>query len=309
MTIVSNDSTWWPSIDAYRFSSYFSVAAFVGVTYDWVSSALTFEQEVELVWVRYLGICFAALDMLDDAPSISLTDTGCLVVYIVQSWTCVVVFAMIWVVMITRLYAMYQGSRKILIFLIITFLVVNIFDGVAAIIATARVSGEELILSGTYECSIVHAEDISLLSSISWLLGTGWEVLALCLAVWIAIIHFRELRRHSGGGFIIKDYFMVLMKTHVLYFAAVGRGSFVTVSRFELTNDFSPKDPTVQNPLKYYSGLIQIFGVMPMLVLAPRLILSVRDHHAKLVADSHAASDMISIVFQERMHISTGSRV
>ncbi|KAG2072127.1 hypothetical protein BDR04DRAFT_464107 [Suillus decipiens] len=35
MTIVSNDPTLWPIIDESRFSSYFSVAAFAIVTYDW----------------------------------------------------------------------------------------------------------------------------------------------------------------------------------------------------------------------------------------------------------------------------------
>ncbi|KAG1787061.1 uncharacterized protein HD556DRAFT_1449116 [Suillus plorans] len=85
MTIVSDDPTWWPSIDVHRFASYFAVAAFVGITYDW---ALTFGQEVELVWrqrwslvtvlylsVRYLGILSAALSMVDNVPTISLTDT------------------------------------------------------------------------------------------------------------------------------------------------------------------------------------------------------------------------------------------
>ncbi|KAG2045647.1 hypothetical protein BDR06DRAFT_433508 [Suillus hirtellus] len=62
MTMVPNDPTWWPTINAYRFSSNFVVAAFVGATYDW---ALTFGQEVELVWrqrwslmtVLYLSVC------------------------------------------------------------------------------------------------------------------------------------------------------------------------------------------------------------------------------------------------------------
>jgi hypothetical protein len=40
----------------------------------------------------------------------------------------------------------------------------------------------------------------------------------MCLAVWIAVKHFRELRQHSTGGIIV-DCFMVLMQTHVSYFA------------------------------------------------------------------------------------------
>ncbi|KAG2351971.1 hypothetical protein BDR07DRAFT_1440369 [Suillus spraguei] len=78
MTIISNDPTWWPIIDANIFSSYFTIASVIVVTYDWV---LTFGQEVELVWrqrwslmtvlylaVRYLGIFYAVLVMLGMSP-------------------------------------------------------------------------------------------------------------------------------------------------------------------------------------------------------------------------------------------------
>ncbi|KAG2141153.1 uncharacterized protein EDB93DRAFT_1252620 [Suillus bovinus] len=85
MTIVSNDPTLWPTINIHGVSSYFAVAAFVGVSYDWV---LTFGREVELIWrqrwslitalylsVRYLGILLAILSVLSDVGNISLTDT------------------------------------------------------------------------------------------------------------------------------------------------------------------------------------------------------------------------------------------
>jgi len=77
---------------------------------------------------------------------------------------------------------------------------------------------EVLVLSGTYEC-VVNDEHI--LVATTWILGTAWEVLALCLAVWIAVKHFRELRqlRQSAGSFT-GDCFTVLIKTHVFYFAA-----------------------------------------------------------------------------------------
>jgi len=60
--------------------------------------------------------------------------------------------------------------------------------------------------------------DFLFLESMSWVLGTVWEVLALCLAVWIAVKHFRDLRRHPTRG-MIRDCFTVLMQTHVSYFA------------------------------------------------------------------------------------------
>ncbi|KAG1787054.1 uncharacterized protein HD556DRAFT_1530658 [Suillus plorans] len=317
MTIVLNDPTWWPIINAYRFSSYFSVAAFVGLTYDW---ALTFGQEVELVWkqrwslmtvlylsVRYLGILYAVLGILIHVPTISLTGTVSLIVYNLWNCTSVLVFTMLWVISVTRLYAMHQGSRKILILLIATLLLVDIFDVVAAVLENLHVSGEELILSGTHQCLIgsYYEEDIPLLNYISWMVSIAWEVLALSLAVWIAVKHFRELRRHSAGG-IIGDCFTVLMKTHVVYFA-----SFVAVSCINLILDFAPISSADQVSLgnETFGGLLQILEVVQMFVLGPRLILGVREFNAKLVADSDAATGMISIVFQERVHISTSSSV
>ncbi|KAG1798109.1 uncharacterized protein HD556DRAFT_220581 [Suillus plorans] len=315
MTIVSNDPTLWPTINAYSFSSYFSVAAFVVVTYDW---ALTFGQEVELVWrqrwslmavlylgVRYLGIVYAALTILFHIPTLSLTDTVSWIVYVLWNWTAVVAFAMLCVIIVTRLHAMYQRSRKIQIFLVVNILVVNIFDGVIAVIAMVHASGEEVIFSGSHQCWITFTGDFLLLNSVAWILATVWEVFALCLAVWIAVKHFRELRRHSAGG-IMGHCFTVLMKTHVLYFA-----SFVAVSCFALILDFSPTFSTFQNSLgiQTFYGMLQILQTIQLFVLGPRLILGVREYGAKLVANSDTYIGMNSIAFQERGDISSGSSV
>ncbi|KAG1798156.1 uncharacterized protein HD556DRAFT_1440498 [Suillus plorans] len=228
----------------------------------------------------------------------------CWIMYTALDWTNVVVFAMLSVIIIARLHAMYQGSRKILMFLIVTFLAVNTFNAVTIIMATMDMSGEELILSGTYQCQFNYPKDIPLLDSITWMLGTVWEVITLCLAVWIVVKHFRELRQHSAGG-IIEDCFTVLIKTHALYFA-----SFVAVSCIELIVIFSLTllMSTSLVP-QIISGFIQILEAVQMFVLGPRLILGVREYHAKLVADSDAATGMISIAFQERVHISTGNGV
>ncbi|KAG2341796.1 hypothetical protein BDR05DRAFT_427525 [Suillus weaverae] len=168
--------------------------------------------------VRYLGIISAALNIVGSVPTISLTDSVSRILFTICDWTNILVFPMLAAIIITRLYAMYQQSRKILIFLFVTFLADNIFNIAVNIITTMHTSGEELILSGTYQCSINFAEGIPLLDAVTWILATMWEILALCLAVWIAVKHFRELRQHSAGG-IIGDCFTVLIKTHVLYFA------------------------------------------------------------------------------------------
>jgi hypothetical protein len=169
--------------------------------------------------VRYLGMIYAVLYILNGVPTIFLTDTECTIIYVIRNWTGVLVFAMLFVIMITRLHAMYQRSRKILIFLIVTFLADNIFNGVVTVMTTMYTSGEGLVLSGTYLCSIGYTKDIIyFLGCLTWILGTVWEVFALCLALWIAVKHFRELRQHSTGG-VMEDCFTVLIKSHVLYFA------------------------------------------------------------------------------------------
>jgi hypothetical protein len=123
------------------------------------------------------------------------------------------------------------------IFLVIIFLGVNITCGVLTPIGVSHVvagefylltcraqfigqTPEELILSGIHMCSYEYEGDAQLLFSITWMLSTVWEVLALCLSAWIAVKHFRDLRRLGPStGSTIGACFRVLIKSHVLYFA------------------------------------------------------------------------------------------
>jgi hypothetical protein len=132
---------------------------------------------------------------------------------------------------------MYQGSKTMLIFLVIIFLGVNITCGVLSAIGLksvvwgklylltcrAQLTGqtpEEGILSGIHMCGYDYEGDVQHLILTVWMLNTVWEVLALCLSVWIAVKHFRDLRRlDSSTGSTIGDCFRVLIKSHVLYFA------------------------------------------------------------------------------------------
>jgi hypothetical protein len=124
-----------------------------------------------------------------------------------------------------------------LIFLVIIFLGVNITCGVLTPMGVSYVVGgkfylltcrtqligqtpEEMILSGIHMCGYNYEEDVFLLFAMTWILNTVWEVLALCLSVWIAVKHFRELRRLGPStGSTIGDCFRVLIKSHVQYFA------------------------------------------------------------------------------------------
>ncbi|KAG1744126.1 uncharacterized protein EDB91DRAFT_1247007 [Suillus paluster] len=295
MTFISDDPSWWPFINGTRLASYFIVAATAGIVYDW---ALSFGQEVELIWrqhwslmtvlylsVRYFGIIYAVINMYR------------YVMFNTINWVAVAIEVFLCVIMITRLYAMYQKSRTVLIFLVAIFLALLVAAISMPAISMRGGSGEEFVLSGTYQCSIQTEGDGILRHSIAWILVIVWEVLTVCLAVRIAVKHFCELRRQSAGGFI-GDCFTVLIKTHLVYFA-----SYLSTSCFEI-GFMSPALADLSSGTGIYGGFTEIFLLMHMCVLGPRLILSVRQYHAKLVTDSDAASTMTSIVF-ERMHVST----
>ncbi|KAG2035051.1 hypothetical protein BDR03DRAFT_963546 [Suillus americanus] len=81
----------------------------------------------------------------------------------------------------------------------------------------------------------------------------------------------------------------------------------VSVSCFTFILTFSADTLSLESQID--SGLLHISEVMQMFVLGPRLVLSIREYHAKLVADSDAATGMTTIAFEERVHISVGSSV
>jgi len=56
-------------------------------------------------------------------------------------------------------------------------------------------------------------------------------------------------------------------------------------------------------------ALTRVTQVVQMFILGPRLILGIRERHANLIANADEGIGMVSIVFQERIRISTGSGV
>ncbi|KIK45386.1 hypothetical protein CY34DRAFT_10453 [Suillus luteus UH-Slu-Lm8-n1] len=338
MILISNDSVWpSPSTDISSLSSqvtdYVVVAFSVLVIYDWV---LTFGREVELVWrqhwspmtvlylsVRYAGILYAIIcpDKFRVGDKFTVSDLSsflvqydddsysCRMMFDALNWMNVIVAAIVGVITIARLWAMHQQSRKVLIFLIVIFLAVNIVGGVIATIVTTRVSSE--VLNNPYyntsQCAsnLEGGSDDLLLTLMIWILPAVWEVITLCLAVRIAVKRIRELQRPLTGWLSTRDCFTVLIKNHVVYFA-----SFFAVSCFILL--YASQTVSLEPIVTVHGinlGLAQTLIVTVMCVLGPRLILGIREYHAKLVANSGGVPSLTSIAFQERVHVSTGISV
>ncbi|KAG2035251.1 hypothetical protein BDR03DRAFT_963051 [Suillus americanus] len=219
--------------------------------------------------------------------------------YFTIYWTTWFLMAILGVIMIARLYAMYQRSKKVLVLLVVVFMAINTANTVILTMNMRYISAEQFVLSGTYQCVFDNPQQ---LDTIPWILAAVWEVFALCLAVRIALKHFRELRQESAGG-VIRDCFTVLMTTHITYFV-----SFVVIVCF-LLGYFSPttsNDSYSPTTLIYFSFL-EIFINVQSSVLGPKLILGVREYRAKLVIDSDAGPSMISNAFRECVLVSAYS--
>ncbi|KAG2357138.1 hypothetical protein BDR07DRAFT_393459 [Suillus spraguei] len=274
----------------------FAAASSTVVLYDW---ALTFGQEFELIFsqrwsfmtvlyicVRCIGILFSAINILSILP-VLITDAVSLIIWYVGTWAPVIVNAMLGVAMIARLNAMYQGSKRLLIFLVITLLACTIISGVTVVIENSSISAQEAVLSGFYTCITYSETNLNLIYE-SLIPTSVWEILALFLTIWIVVKHFCELRQ-SPTGSSIGNCLKMLIESHTFYFLA-----FAIVASLRL-GSLSNVTNTTSVGSAVYSGIWSIAEVLQMFVLGPRLILSIREYHAKLVARADGETWMMSI--------------
>lgn len=204
------------------------------------------------------------------------------ILWFMLAWTSVIINAVLGVIMATRIHAMYQGSKRILIFLIVVLLACTIASVVMTVIGNIGVSGVEKILSGNRQCFENMSAEDARLNAETTVPTTVWEILALCLAVWIVIKHFCELKK-SRTGTNIRECLMVLMRGHILYFVV-----FVAVSCFNL-GTLSPNLSPSSVGVGFYYGIGEVAQAMQMFVLGPRLILDIREYHAQLAENSDEA--------------------
>lgn len=301
MEVASNNPGWLPFIGSASFDSYFGVVSSAAVVYDW---ALTFAQELELVWVqrwsfmtvlyicaRYIGILYSAITILWYLP-ISITNMNCTILYFIRAWIPVVVNAMLGVIIMIRIYAMYQRSTKMLVFLVVALLASTIASSILTVMENVGILVEEFTLSGYRECTFITEPDQMDMGFERFISFAIWEILAFILAVWIVIKHFRELRQSRTGSTTV-DSFRVLTKSHAFYFVAFAVVSCLSLGFLSPHVMFSTSVGSL-----LYSSILQIIQMFQMFVLGPRLFLSIREYHAELVAKSDEGTYMTSIHFQ-----------
>ncbi|KAG1848114.1 hypothetical protein F4604DRAFT_1687839 [Suillus subluteus] len=263
MTFISSDPIWWPVISNTRLGNYFIVVSSTMI-YPSINIQTRGALRGDTIFCMKWVLLMAAI------PIQLLT-----ALLHRQAWISVVVNAMLGVIMMARIHAMYQRSKKMLIFLVVVLLASTITSGVIMGIATIGAVGEEYVLSGYRVCVAEITSNAADLSYESLISTAIWEILVLCLAVWIVIKHFRELQQ-SPSGSTIGDCFMALSKK----------------PRVLLSSYTSSAGAAA------YNGIMTFAQALQMFVLGPRLILSIREYNAKIVARSDEGTCMTSIAFQ-----------
>ncbi|KAG2357143.1 hypothetical protein BDR07DRAFT_1421208 [Suillus spraguei] len=241
------------------------------------------------ICVRCIGILFSAYLCVHLKHLLyhQLTGFSGRIIWYVGTWVPVIINAMLGVAMIARLNAMYQGSKRLLIILVITLLACTIISGVTVVIENSRISTQEAVLSGFYTCITYSETNLNLIYE-SLIPTSVWEILALFLTIWIVVKHFCELRQ-SPTGSSIGNCLKMLIESHTFYFLA-----FAIVASLRL-GSLSNFTNTTSIGSAVYSGIWSIAEVLQMFVLGPRLILSIREYHAKLVARSDGGTWTMSI--------------
>ncbi|KAG2357152.1 hypothetical protein BDR07DRAFT_1421248 [Suillus spraguei] len=268
------------------------------------------------ICVRYIGILSLRTTSILSILPVLITDVVSTINWYIWTWNPVIVNAILGVVMIARINAMYQGSKKLFIFLVVTLLACTITPELWWLLKTwvfqaQETHGqlpEEAVLSGYYTCITYGETNPSL--NYEWLTPIlVWEILALFLVVWNVVMHFRKLRRSQTGS-SIGDCLTMLIESHAFYFLAfatvaslrLGSLSNATVRRHVTGICSCPLIISIQNTTSIwnavYSGIWSIAQVLQMFVLGPRLILSIREYYAKISDRADGGIGMTSIAFQ-----------
>jgi hypothetical protein len=84
------------------------------------------------------------------------------------------------------------------------------------------------------------------------------------------------------------------------------RARFASAATFGLSYTLYPDLGVCKSATNICNGSLRIAISIEMFVLGPRLILSIREYHARAVVNSDAGTGMTTIAFEERVFMSTG---
>ncbi|KAH7906147.1 hypothetical protein BJ138DRAFT_1163304 [Hygrophoropsis aurantiaca] len=215
--------------------NYIIAAAGALVAYDQV---LTFSREVNLVWnrqwsfmtalyliARYSGdllvIGTAAIYM-----DINWTYSGYVNMYLVVSWTSNVFLLIMQAILVIRVYALFNKSKKVLIFLATSY----VFQATATFVIMGLVNNKRVVdgyytsigptIGSVQELSNLNPSALSFLTILNQditILSIVFDAILLLFALWAFVIHALEAKT-LDGGWSVNALVRTLVTDHLLYF-------------------------------------------------------------------------------------------
>ncbi|KAF9225021.1 hypothetical protein BS17DRAFT_60768 [Gyrodon lividus] len=265
-----------------QFNNYISVAIATAVGYDYI---LTFPAEIEYVWkrswswvstlflvVRYVGCLSAMLDAFLGSTFVPGPVVVRTVLDLILDWAPPVFLAIADLLMVLRVYAMYNRSRIILAILLAVYIPTIVLYLVTTGIVddpktSLTVSNPEV--AGVKFCAATVTQKSTYLFSLYVVIPRFILSILLCIAA-VARFVRQSLQMHKAIKQWRSDRYMkLLVRESILYFFA---NLLYSVASF------------IENFQTAYIFLAMASCIFPY-VLAPRFVISVRELYSHAVAE------------------------
>ncbi|KAG2043603.1 hypothetical protein BDR03DRAFT_941826 [Suillus americanus] len=264
------------SLFALDWNNNISVAIITTISYEYM---LQFEKEVTYVWgrqwsvmtylylvARYFGIlvvmtcaCWGGLFYIPEAP--------CYGIFLFMQWGISAYFALAKVILIWRLYALYNQSKPILYILLGLFLpIVALYIAVDIFLWSrpSAISVQEVIITPNikYCTAVFHIGPmLAIYASIPILC---YDILLVVLAIAVLMKHLKERKELRMKP---NTYVVMIVRYHVVYFVMhLANQIFIAILWADL--------PIV------VMNLVLLFNDTAPFILVPRLIISIWETHA-----------------------------
>jgi len=269
------------TLELLQMNDYVSVVIVTAVIYDYV---LVFSREIDYVWhrpwtwvstifvlVRYLGLSFAIIGALGGSTFVPGPVNMCTAIYLVSSWEFIIFLAAADLVMILRVYAMWNQSKRILYILlfiyvsqvIVSFVRKGIYDNPNTYLSVT-------VVQITIDVAFCNVSTVSnnatlqllwVITALRMVLGVMFLILAVISTLRESVAMYKATKQWQPNC-----YMQLFVQDGILYFLL---NLIYNISTTLLQNTITPNS-TLQLVLVmlYYTTLY------PMM---PRFIISVRE--------------------------------
>ncbi|KAH7914901.1 hypothetical protein BJ138DRAFT_1098293 [Hygrophoropsis aurantiaca] len=306
--VIPYSPDWLPTLEGGAIEGYLIVVTPVIIFYDY---AITFSREsspLSLMSSLYVIGRFATIGTVMEPPEYTATSLSKgkpimfdnLLFIIAVTWIVFTSQLAFRGIMVLRIYAMYQQSRIVLVFLVVALAAQVISYVVMEALyfgPVGQLQAEEVIIGNTYNCVYFYESNLISFAILPQFL---FALAIFVMAVACFVRHLSEARKISKT-LKVNEFLSILAKDSTVYFFLL-----LFASAFKLGNHLATNSAVVGSFV--YSGLTGIFIDVQEYLLVPHLVLSFKERHAQLVDGSDSGTQMETIAF-ERGASTTGDPI